>query len=44
MLGLGRTVKGGKTVEHEFMQIRHAADGKLIYVALPSRQKERHSS
>ena len=40
MLGLGRTVKGGKTVEHEFMQIRHAADGKLIYVALPSRQKE----
>lgn len=40
MLGLSRTVKNGKTVEFEFMQIRQSAEGKLVYVALPSRQKE----
>ena len=40
MLGLGRTIKKEKTVESEFMQIRQSAEGKLIYVAQPSRQKE----
>ena len=38
MLGLGRTVRKGKTVEHEFIQIRPSADGKLVYLALPSGQ------
>ncbi len=40
MLGIGRTVKNGRTVEHEFLQIRLNAEGKVVYVALPSRQKE----
>ncbi len=40
MLGVGRTVRGGKTVEHEFLQIRQSADGKIVYIALPSRQRE----
>ena len=38
MLGLSRTVKGGKTVAHEFMQIRETAPGKLAYIAMPSGQ------
>ncbi len=40
MLGIGRTVKSGRTVEHEFLQIRLNAEGQVVYVALPSRQKE----
>jgi len=40
MLGVGRTVRNGKTVEHEFLQIRLNAEGKIVYIALPSRQKE----
>ncbi|WP_133703374.1 DUF6265 family protein [Roseateles toxinivorans] len=40
MLGLSRTVKKGKTVAHEFMQIRASAEGRLVYIALPSGQKE----
>lgn len=40
MLGLSRTVSKGKTVEHEFLQIRANAEGRLIYIALPSGQKE----
>jgi hypothetical protein len=40
MLGAARTVRGGNTVEHEFLQIRQDSAGKLVYVALPSRQKE----
>lgn len=40
MLGIGRTVRNGKTVEHEFLQIRLNAEGKIVYIALPSRQKE----
>ena len=38
MLGMARTVRGGRTVEHEFMQIRLAADGTPIFIALPSRR------
>lgn len=38
MLGLSRTVKGGKTVAHEFLQIRETAPGKLAYIAIPSGQ------
>lgn len=40
MLGVSRTVKGGKTVETEFMQMRSNSDGQLVYIALPSGQKE----
>lgn len=40
MLGMSRTVKGGKTLEYEFLQIRGGPGGDLFYVAQPSRQKE----
>ncbi|MEN9864896.1 MAG: hypothetical protein RL748_486 [Pseudomonadota bacterium] len=40
MLGVGRTVKGGKTVETEFLQIRADDQGKLQYIALPSGQTQ----
>lgn len=40
MLGVGRTVRNGRTVEHEFLQIRVGPQGRLVYVALPSRQQE----
>jgi Domain of unknown function (DUF6265) len=39
MLGVSRTVKGSKTVAHEFMQIRELADGRLAYIAEPSGQR-----
>lgn len=40
MLGVSRTVKNGQTREFEFMQLRVNAEGKLVFVALPSGQKE----
>ncbi|PIM54499.1 hypothetical protein CS062_03700 [Roseateles chitinivorans] len=40
MLGIGRTVRNGRTVEHEFMQIRLDAEGRPVFIAQPSRQKE----
>ena len=36
MLGMSRTVGGGKTVAHEFMRIAGAADGRLTFFAQPS--------
>ncbi len=39
MLGVSRTVAGGKTVEYEFIQIRDLPDG-LTYIAKPSNQPE----
>jgi Domain of unknown function (DUF6265) len=39
MLGMSRTVRGGKTTEHEFLQIREA-NGQLAYIAKPSGQAE----
>jgi hypothetical protein len=39
MLGVSRTVKGGNTVAHEFMQIRALADGRLAFIAEPSGQR-----
>jgi hypothetical protein len=38
LLGVSRTVAGGRTVAHEFLQIREVAPGKLAYVAQPSGQ------
>lgn len=39
MIGMGRTVRGGKTVDHEFMRIEQRADG-IYFVAKPSSNKE----
>jgi hypothetical protein len=36
MFGIGRTVRQGRTIEFEFMQVRAAADGTLAYIAQPS--------
>jgi Domain of unknown function (DUF6265) len=40
MLGASKTVKGGKTIAYEFIQIRVISGGKLAYVAKPSGQNE----
>ena len=40
MLGVGRTVKDGKTVSYEFLQIRVSQEGKAVYIARPSGQEE----
>jgi Domain of unknown function (DUF6265) len=39
MLGMSRTVRGGKTTEFEFLQIR-VENGTIAYVARPSGQAE----
>ena len=39
LLGIGRTVRGGATREHEFMQIRDTPAG-LVFIARPSGQAE----
>jgi hypothetical protein len=38
MLGMSRTVRQGKTVEFEFMELRYLPDGKLAFIAHPSGQ------
>jgi len=40
MLGMSRNVKGGKTVDWEFVQIRTQPDGRLAYVVKPHNQPE----
>jgi len=35
LLGMGRTVRNGKTVAFEFFQIRETEPGKLAYIAQP---------
>jgi hypothetical protein len=39
MLGMSRTVRQGKTVEFEFLQLRHLEDGRLVFIAMPSGQR-----
>lgn len=39
LLGMSRTVRDGRIVEHEFLQIR-VRDGRLAYIARPSGQAE----
>lgn len=39
LLGVSRIVKNGKTIEHEFMQIR-PENGRIAYIALPSGQTQ----
>ena len=38
LLGISRTVKNGKTVTHEFMQIREK-DGGIVFIASPANQQ-----
>jgi hypothetical protein len=40
LLGVSRTVRGGRTVEWEFVQIRETTDGRIDYVANPSGQEQ----
>ena len=40
LLGVNRTVKGSKTVAHEFMQIREAESGEIEFISNPSGQSE----
>ena len=40
MLGMGRTVKNGKTTTFEFMRLRANDEGKLVFIALPRGQGE----
>jgi len=40
LLGVSRTVKNGATVAHEFMQIRAAEGGGLVFIAQPSGKPE----
>ncbi|CAN5357728.1 DUF6265 family protein [soil metagenome] len=39
LMGMGRTVRGGKTVDFEFMRIEHRVDG-VYYVAQPKANAE----
>jgi hypothetical protein len=38
LLGLSRTLRQGRTVAHEFLQIRRDAEGRLVLIAEPSGQ------
>ncbi len=40
VLGTSRTVKNGKTVAYEFIQIREIVPGKLAYIVQPSGRPE----
>ena len=40
LLGVGRVVKRGLTVSHEFMQIRPLADGSIGFIAQPAGKPE----
>lgn len=39
-MGMARTLKNGKTVNHEFTRLTVDGDGRMAYVANPSGQKE----
>lgn len=38
LFGMSRTVRGGRTVAHEFMHIEATENGSLVFVAAPSGQ------
>jgi hypothetical protein len=40
MLGVGRTVRNGKTVDYEFLRLHEDESGRVIYTATPARQSE----
>lgn len=39
LFGVGRTIRNGKTVAHEFMQIRSNDAGNIEFIAKPSQQE-----
>lgn len=38
MLGVSRTIRGGRTVAYEFLRIAEDEDGRIVYIASPSGQ------
>jgi Domain of unknown function (DUF6265) len=40
MIGMARTVRGGKVREYEFTLLRQEPNGDILYIASPSRQTE----
>ena len=40
LLGVGRSVRQGVTVAHEFMQIREAGEGRVVFIAQPAGKPE----
>lgn len=40
LLGMSRTIAKGRTVAHEFMQIREISPGRLAFIANPSGQAQ----
>lgn len=40
MFGMSRTVKNGRTIAHEFIQVRENEAGEVHYIAKPSGQSE----
>lgn len=40
MLGVGRTVRNGKTIDFEFLRLHTDEQGRVVYTATPSGQKE----
>ncbi|HEX7720155.1 MAG TPA: DUF6265 family protein [Woeseiaceae bacterium] len=38
MLGVSRTIRGGRTVAYEFLRIAEDEDGQIIFIASPSGQ------
>ncbi len=40
MLGVGRVVRGGKTLEYEYLRLHVDAQGRIVYTATPSRQEQ----
>ncbi len=40
MLGVARTIRGGRTVDHEFLRLHEDERGTAIYTATPARQRE----
>ena len=40
MIGVARTIRGGKTIEYEFLRLHEDEDGRAIYTATPSGQRD----
>ena len=40
MLGIGRTVRNGKTVQYEYLRLHTDEQDRVVYTATPSRQRE----
>lgn len=40
LLGVGRTIRNGRTVAYEFLRLHEDEQGRVVYTAIPSRQKE----